>query len=483
MSINNILSDDVLLLIFRFDRLIFFNGPESIHRLLNPSWRWHRLVHVCRKWRSVIFASPNFLDLKLVCHPDTRVELTGVWPDLPIAIRNSITPHFPEDYDVNAAIVRPSRVREMTLFLTDAELRQFASAMREPFPALIHLSLVFNHTYSIGRAPALPDGFLGGSASGLQYLKLNGILFQGLPKLLLSATHLVELCLKSPFHSGYISPQPMATCLSALTNLETFALGFDSDSDDDEYDDLESDNESTYQSSRRPAPPARFVLSALTHFEFKGDGEYLEDLVDRIDAPRLSHLHITFFHPIDFGTRHLVQFINRTPSFETPEKSCVDFDDINVRIRLSSQTSNSGILDVGASCVTMHGQLTDLVRICTSSFPSLPTIKDLYISERRRFLHWRSDPRLLWREFLRQFSSVKDIYISCYLVSHIASSLQLLVEDRSTVLATLQNFFLEEFQPSEPVHEGIEQFVVARRLSDNPITVSVWDRDSEQDGA
>jgi len=69
-----------------------------------------------------------------------------------------------------------------------------------------------------------------------------------------------------------------------------------------------------------------------------------------------------------------------------------------------------------------------------------------------------------------------------FLASNIASSLRLLVEDRSTeVLPTLQNFFLEERKPSRSVHEGIEQFVTARRLSGNPITVSVWDRDSEQD--
>jgi len=139
--------------------------------------------------------------------------------------------------------------------------------------------------------------------------------------------------------------------------------------------------------------------------------------VDRIDAPRLSHLHITFFHPVDFDTRHLVQFINRTPSLETPEKACVDFFDIAVRVRLSSQMSSSGMFNVGTLCVTMrHDQLTDLVRICTSSFPSFPTIKDLYISERRMgSVLPENDSQLLWLEFLRRFSSVKDIYISYFL--------------------------------------------------------------------
>jgi hypothetical protein len=74
----NILPDDVLLQILHFDRL------EDV----SPSWRysWHRLVHVCRRWRSVVFASPNFLDLGLLCDTRTRVELEGICPPLPIII-------------------------------------------------------------------------------------------------------------------------------------------------------------------------------------------------------------------------------------------------------------------------------------------------------------------------------------------------------------------------------------------------------------
>jgi hypothetical protein len=35
---------------------------------------------------------------------------------------------------------------------------------------------------------------------------------------------------------------------------------------------------------------ARSVLPALTSFDFWGVADYLEELVARIDAPRLSHL-------------------------------------------------------------------------------------------------------------------------------------------------------------------------------------------------
>ena len=45
---------------------------------------WHTLVHVCRKWRYIVFGSPRRLSLHLHC-TGMRKSLT-VWPDLPIVI-------------------------------------------------------------------------------------------------------------------------------------------------------------------------------------------------------------------------------------------------------------------------------------------------------------------------------------------------------------------------------------------------------------
>jgi hypothetical protein len=127
----DILPDDVLLIIFYFD------GLDDVDPMY-PSW--HRLVHVCRRWRSLVFASPNFLDLRLVCGPRTRVELIGIWPPFPITIKNRIQWPIP-DYDFNAAIVHRNRVREIDLRLSRRQLQRLISAMREPFPDLMHLNL------------------------------------------------------------------------------------------------------------------------------------------------------------------------------------------------------------------------------------------------------------------------------------------------------------------------------------------------------
>ena len=135
----DILPEDALLHIFLFDRVTFSDGLDVVNRL-HRSWRWHRLVQVCRRWRSVVFASPNFLDLKLVCDLRTRLELAGIWPPFPIVIRNIVGWPMPEDYDFEAIIMHRNRVCDINLFLLSrSQLQQLASAMQEQFPVLINL--------------------------------------------------------------------------------------------------------------------------------------------------------------------------------------------------------------------------------------------------------------------------------------------------------------------------------------------------------
>ena len=45
-------------------------------------------MHVCRRWRTVVFGSPRRLNLRLVCTAKTPARDTlDVWPALPLFIR------------------------------------------------------------------------------------------------------------------------------------------------------------------------------------------------------------------------------------------------------------------------------------------------------------------------------------------------------------------------------------------------------------
>ena len=81
------LPDDVLLEIFVcvVGLQVHDYFPDDEPRHLESGWR--TLVHVCKRWRSVVFSSPRRLDLRLFCTNTRPVKLLlDIWPPLPIYI-------------------------------------------------------------------------------------------------------------------------------------------------------------------------------------------------------------------------------------------------------------------------------------------------------------------------------------------------------------------------------------------------------------
>jgi F-box-like len=131
------LPEDVLLDIFGF-------VCQMSRLMLSPSQRWVVLVHVCRRWRSVVFASPHRLDLQLLCYSTTPVRKTlDVWPRLPIVVSNLKTGYRYHDLDnIVAALEHRDRVCEMTISPRSNEFERLLTVMQEPFPALTHWHLL-----------------------------------------------------------------------------------------------------------------------------------------------------------------------------------------------------------------------------------------------------------------------------------------------------------------------------------------------------
>jgi len=189
------------------------------------SEEWRILVHVCRRWRNLAFTSPRHLNLQLYFIPPYKSikKMLDIWPELPIYVHDFSYPSDEAEDDAAAALSLNYRVSIIRLEKTSASAWEtFASLMQHPFPALTHLSV----------SPYLPiknpisHSFLGGSAPCLQDLHLIKLPFPTLPELLLSSTNLVRLWHDDIPPSGYISPQAMATGLSALTRLESLSLTF-----------------------------------------------------------------------------------------------------------------------------------------------------------------------------------------------------------------------------------------------------------------
>ena len=445
------LPDDVLLGIFDF--FVEEERPLKVHVEV-----WQTLVHVCRRWRSLVFGSPRRLNLRLVCSGKTPARDTlGVWPAFPLSIECE---EMAESVDnIIAVLERSDRVCDIYLDFKGLDLDKLSAAMQVPFPELTYLRL-----FSNGKTvSALPDSFLGGSAPRLEVLSLKGIPFPGLPKLLLSATHLVYLLLENIPHSGYFSPDAIVTALSTLTRLVELWLEF------------ESPQSRPDPEHQRPPPPTRSVLPNLGYFQFKGDSEYLEVVVANIDAPRLSNLEITLFNDIVFDTPQLTQFISRTPIMEALEEAHVTFDGNAAAVDLSSLTSGKyEKLKVRIPCRELDWQVSSMEQVCTSCLPLLPTL-DLHIDGNPHYRqHWQANvENVLWLQLLHPFTSVKNLYLSEEIARRIVPALQELVGVRATeLLPALQNIFLEEGQRSGPVQEGIQEVVSVRQATSHLIGVS-----------
>jgi hypothetical protein len=459
------LPDDVLLVIFDFCAAPY----QDLGVLLsddtkrNIEW-WQSLVHVCRRWRCLVFASPRRLNLRLLCIPGTSARSLDVWPALPLFIQGRVTETSVDN--VVAELKHSDRICYIDLTCdTTSKSETFCTAMQAPFPELAILYLLFCGSSNM---PVLPDSLLGGSAPRLQYFFLNSLPFPGLPKLLLSAAHIVYLQLWYIPHSGYFSPEAMATGLSMLTGLEDLQLGF------------ESPQSCPEQNSQRPPPLTRSVLPTLTSFVFKGVNEYLEELVARIDTPRLNQLSTRFFNDIDFNIPKLEQFIIRTSTLGAYDEAHIIFDIHKAEVLLRPFQPGGRMVEIGILCQVSDWQLSSLAQICTPLFHLFLTMQNLYIYEDLHLpLEWKDViENTEWLDLLLPFTAVKNLYLSNQISPHIAPALQELTGGRTMeVLPALEKVLLEGFQPSKPTEEGIAEFITARQLTNHPVAISVWNKD------
>jgi len=454
----DVLPDDALLEIFSF----YVNAQTS-------ESDWYTLVHVCRRWRYVVFASQRRLNLQVLYGGSRPLSTTpDSWPVLPLAVSRQYDVRFISPLDkhechllwssnIAAALESGNLISEIHLHnIPDSHLETIAAAMQKPFPELTSLII------STKSAPVVvfPHPFLGGSAPRLRSLQLRNCSFPGIQKLLLSASDLVTLHLCDIPDSGYISPQAMVTALSMMTRLEYLLL----DSCSPRF---------LPDPASRPQPPlVRLVLPALTKLEFQGVHEYLEDLVAQIDAPLLGNFKVTFFMDLNFEVRQLPRFISHAEKFKKlgyatifPSKKWIAFF-----ISVPGDYGDSSHLSI--KCKRLDLQLSSLAQVFTSFSPLLSVLERLEIQE--GVPHWQDlRPRweddigsTQWRRLLDPFTAVKSLYISDGAVFCVCDALN----EFPAVLPALQSLTLWRPPPGD-ARKTVGTFVATRHRSGHPVSV------------
>ncbi|KAI0290757.1 hypothetical protein BC826DRAFT_1025032, partial [Russula brevipes] len=331
-------------------------------------WEWHTLIHVCRRWRYLIFALQRHLDLRLVLHRPGKQcgRILDLLPALPISICYDLdSVHVQDEDNIVAALKYSDRISQIQFCISSSVLEKSAAWEEDSFSELEYLQL----TSAFDIQTVLPRTFLGRSTGRLRYIELRNILFPGFPRLLLSSRDLISLSL-GPFFvvdTGFPSPGLLSATLSSVPRLQCLSLQPDPEMPPTE-----------------PPPHDLIVLSALIHFHLDGSRGYLEDLVSRIDAPILETLDVSLEHGYVFDIPQLSQFIHRTrwmsslPKLTAVRSSVYSFT-IEHHFRKPSPSEDETWLKLHCP-TTAHsrqGPRSPMLYICRQLSPLMSSVEEL----------------------------------------------------------------------------------------------------------
>ena len=466
------LPNEILLEIFDCHRLAILDDSSDL-------WKWHRLAHVCRRWRNLIFESPRRLDLRLVfTYKNPLRKSLDLWPELPVSVWYPKSPQrrrlSPEDEEnVVTVLKHADRIRDINISMTRQLASKSATSLKASFPILQRLLLRSQETI---RPLPIPDGFLGGSTPLLRDIHLIRTIFPALPVLLLSSQALVSLQLDDIPNSGYFSPEALANSLSGMAQLNTLKIRF-----------LPPN---VHESSSHASLANRPILPSLTEFEFKGNCEYVEDLVSRIDAPALGQISITFIERPAFGIPRLARFIGRTKEAKFPHHTSVRLSD-EIAItqyfrRPSCGDGRIGTFLLQIPCDELDRQVSLLIHVCQYISEPLSGVERFEIEAGfLRTSNWMDGEEMdtsVWLELFRSFRGAKSVEVSGGLVMSVASGLERATGEMARIiLPAMRDLHMLDSPSSVSVSSSIQQFVAARQLCNRPVAVHYAKEEANDD--
>ncbi|KAH9066119.1 hypothetical protein EDB83DRAFT_737603 [Lactarius deliciosus] len=434
-KLSDLVSDNVLLNIFRY------------YLDVSPRHHWPRLVHICLRWRRIVFASQRALHIRMFCTHGTPVLKTlCCWPATPIIVQFGGSPELyppaPKDEgNIMTVLKQSGRVSSINLTTTRSLLKRFSSIKR-PFSELEDLVLLSRD----GVRLMLPSAFRWGSR--LRCLHSTRIAIPGLLQLLYSSTNLVDLQLHDAFDSWEYSPEALTNALSGMVHLRSLSLHLPS----------------TTNHYFPPPSGEHIVLLVLTRLNFRGTTEYLEGLVVRIDAPRLENIEISFFNKLVFDVSVLGKFIDRIKIQKLYRRAHILSSRRDITISLI-QPGAPACLKLQLFCEPSSEQLLFMTQVCNPLSAFLSNVEDLRISMTRPLEGGDSDYSG-WRDLLISFTGVRWFHLDWDHSTNIVRDVQLPNRGYETMLPSLHILYTPRpGQRRAALGKAVVSFMVLPRFS------------------
>jgi hypothetical protein len=379
------------------------------------------------------------------------------WP-VPIVVQYggspALYPPAPEDEDnIMAALMQSDRVSSINLTITSSLLEKL-SAIEKPFSELEDLVLLSRDSLQL----TLPSTFRWGPR--LRRLHLTSIACSTLPHLLHSSGSLVDLQLHEGLYPWHFSPETLTDALSGMAQLRSISLHFLS---------------TTIRLAPPPPSGELVVLPVLAGLTFRGNTEYLEGLVARIDAPCLRDIEVTFFDEFIFDLSKLSEFIDRIEMHKSHLRAHILLSERAVCLSLI-QPGAPTCLKLQVFCERLSEQLFPMARICIGFSAVLLNVEDLRISATRRSI-WGDVMGYQWLMLIELFTGVKWLHIAENISTNIVRTFQL--PDRrlnlntvTPVLPALHKLYIPQPETRHaPLPEAVVSFITSRRLFGHHIGV------------
>ena len=462
-----ILNDDSLLNIFYLYRPAIFDGDgddileECIMKgnICDREKWWHKLAHVCQRWRNLILGSASYLGLCLVCKTGTPVaDILAHSPHLPLIIC-----YDDKDCDVTVedeegiflALEQRDRVRCIRLLIPTLMMQKLLSlmAVHVEYPILEYMVV---GSLTEDRALMLPEVL---QAPRLRHLALIDFAFPTGCRLLTTAVGLVTLylCLNHP--SIDFQPTVLFQWLSLMPQLEILVIEF-------------SDRDVERQLIHEPIT-THVTLPNLRWLRFHYVGASLESLIRRIAAPSLKYLIILFGEQRTFSVPYQLQFLNTTIDLEF---SHAEFGFLNEGVSVDlkpREKAETYTLSICIYCQHFDWQVSSMVQICDLLSHLFSTVEHLtleYMVHEQSSKEHNEVDRTEWRNLLRSFGKVKTLRIDHGLVGEISRILR--PDGEELPLELLPELQELTITLSDDVRDTLTSFIDARQNTGHTVTLS-----------